>query len=109
LSFQFGGASFWVWQTQVVVFLVLSVLSAIIGKRILVTTRGDESDQPLLNRREEQLVGRTATLEEPIVNGSGRIRLGDTLWRVNGPELPAGTRVKVARAHDGQLFIEPVE
>ena len=74
-------SGFWTWQTQVLLFLVLSVASAFAGRR-LAGPRKDDSDQPLLNRRGDQLIGRTATLAEPIRNGRGRIQLGDTLWRV---------------------------
>ncbi|MER8503931.1 MULTISPECIES: NfeD family protein [unclassified Mesorhizobium] len=95
-------AGFWTWQVQVVAFLVLSLVSAYVGKR-LVGGRHDETDQPLLNRRGAQMVGRTATLAEPIKNGRGRIKLGDTLWRVSGPDLPAGTQVRVTGAADTDL------
>ncbi|HMM65109.1 MAG TPA: NfeD family protein, partial [Mesorhizobium sp.] len=59
----------------------------------------------------EQLIGRTATLAEPIREGRGRIQLGDTLWRVSGPDLPAGTRVRVTGASDTELelTVEPVK
>jgi membrane protein implicated in regulation of membrane protease activity len=95
-------AGFWTWQVQVLLFLVLSLVSAYAGKK-LVGSRKDDSDQPLLNRRGVQLIGRTATLTEPISNGRGRIRLGDTLWRVSGPDLPAGAQVKVTGAADTDL------
>lgn len=49
------------------------------------------------------MIGRTATLAEPIREGRGRIQLGDTLWRVSGPDLPAGTRVKVTGAAETDL------
>ncbi|AZO51108.1 MAG: NfeD family protein [Mesorhizobium sp.] len=95
-------AAFWTWQLQVLVFLVLSLISAFVGKK-LVGGRHDDADQPLLNRRGAQMVGRTATLAEPIKNGRGRIRLGDTLWRVSGPDLPVGTQVRVTGAADTDL------
>jgi membrane protein implicated in regulation of membrane protease activity len=95
-------AVIWTWQVQVLAFLALSVVSAFIGKR-LTAARVGEVDQPLLNRRGAQMVGRTATLAEPIKNGRGRIRLGDTLWRVSGPDLPAGTQVRVTGAADTDL------
>lgn len=94
--------AFWVWQVQVVAFLLLSLISAYVGKKII-RGRGDVSDQPLLNRRGEQMIGRTATLAEPIREGRGRIQLGDTLWRVSGPDLPAGTRVRVTGAAETDL------
>ncbi|MER8391589.1 NfeD family protein [Mesorhizobium sp. M1340] len=102
VSLLIWGAGFWTWQVQVVAFLVLSLVSAYVGKR-LVGGRHDETDQPLLNRRGAQMVGRTATLAEPIKDGRGRIKLGDTLWRVSGPDLPAGTQVRVTGAADTDL------
>lgn len=108
LSLQFWGYEFWVWQAQVLVFLVLSIASAYVGKRIMSATEA-ESDEPLLNKRGEQLVGRTATLHEPISEGYGRVRIGDTTWRVSGPELPAGTRVKIVSAKGGDLVVEREE
>ncbi|MEO3384794.1 NfeD family protein [Mesorhizobium sp. CAU 1741] len=105
LSFQLWETSFWIWQTQVVVFLVLSVGSALVGRRFFPNNTSDDTDTPLLNQRTRQLVGRTAVLEEPILEGQGRIRLGDTLWRVTGPDLPAGARVRVIDAAGGDLKV----
>jgi len=31
----------------------------------------------------------------PIVDGRGRLKVDDTMWLVEGPDLPAGTRVQV--------------
>lgn len=95
-------AAFWTWQAQVLAFLVLALLSAYAGKRFFSGKR-EESDQPLLNRRGQQMIGRTATLAEPIREGRGRIQLGDTLWRVSGPDLPAGARVRVTGAAETDL------
>lgn len=106
-SLALWNASFWVWEVQVVVFLALSLVCAYVGRRLMGSDKA-ESDQPLLNRRAEQLMGRTATLSEPIREGRGRIQLGDTLWRVVGPELPAGTRVQVVAVRDSELVVEPV-
>jgi membrane protein implicated in regulation of membrane protease activity len=108
-SLQFWGDAFWTWQVQAIVFVVLSLISAYVGKRIA-DERSGPTDQPLLNRRGAQMIGRTATLTEPISNGRGRIRLGDTLWRVSGPDLPAGAQVKVTGAADTdlELMVEPI-
>lgn len=95
-------AAFWGWQVQVLVFLVLSLACAYAGKKLM-GARTQASDQPLLNRRSEQMIGRTATLAEPIRNGHGRIQLGDTFWRVSGPDLPAGARVRVVAATESDL------
>lgn len=107
LSLLLGDAAFWSWQLQVVLFLGLSLVSAYVGKKVM-TNGNDVSDQPLLNQRAQQLVGRTATLAEPISEGQGRIRLGDTQWRVIGPDSPVGTKVKVVSTDGSELIVEQV-
>lgn len=106
-SLALWGAGFWSWELQVVIFLVLCVVCAYAGKRLL-GGKNAQSDQPLLNRRSEQLIGRTATLKEPISEGYGRIQLGDTLWRVVGPDLPSGAQVRVVSVKDSELVVTAV-
>jgi len=95
----------WPWQAQLVAFAVFAVASIPIWHRI---GRRVEApvDQPFLNRRSEALVGQILALDKPIVNGSGTVRVGDTVWRVTGPDAPAGSRVKVTRADGATLFVE---
>jgi membrane protein implicated in regulation of membrane protease activity len=69
--------------------------------------RRPASDHPVLNRRGEQYVGRQFTLEQPIVNGRGSVKVDDTVWRVAGPDLPAGARFTVRGADGATLLVEP--
>jgi inner membrane protein len=103
-SVMFANAAFWPWEVQILAFLALSLVLAYFGQHIM--AKGDETDEPLLNRRGEQLLGRTATLSEPIAEGRGRIKLGDTIWRVKGPDLPVGARVKVMSVDGNELAVE---
>ena len=64
------------------------------------------TDQPDLNRRAAQLVGRVAVLDEAIVHGRGKARIGDTVWVVEGPDAPAGTQVRVTAAQGAVLCVE---
>ena len=98
-------AGFWVWQAQLVFFALLSIAAVLMGRRLLARS-ADVSDEPLLNQRGARLIGRTAVLEQPIVEGRGRIRLDDTTWTVDGPDLPAGTRVRVTGSNSGRLSVE---
>lgn len=65
-----------------------------------------KTDQPDLNRRPEQLVGRVVPLEEPIAHGRGMVRIGDTLWVVEGSDAPAGAKVRVTAAQGSVLQVE---
>jgi membrane protein implicated in regulation of membrane protease activity len=64
------------------------------------------SDQPELNRRGLQLVGRVLIVEEAIEGGRGKVRVGDTLWPAEGPDTPAGTEVRVTAARVTILLVE---
>ena len=67
-----------------------------------------KSDQPDLNRRADQLIGRVLLLEEAIEAGRGKVRVGDTLWLAEGADLPAGTRVQVTGVRRDALLVERV-
>ncbi len=62
-----------------------------------------------INERAAQQVGRIAVLKEPIAGGQGRVFLGDTLWRVEGPDLPAGASVRIVSFDDATLLVEAAE
>lgn len=66
------------------------------------------SDLPDLNRRGDQLVGRTFVLVEPIEGGRGAVRCGDTLWQVEGPDLARGVEVRVVAAKGVLLSVVPL-
>jgi membrane protein implicated in regulation of membrane protease activity len=105
LSLIFWDAAFWIWELQAILFAIFAVVATLIGRRL--TLRNDTTDEPFLNPRGASLVGRTATLREPIREGRGRIRLDDTMWQVMGPDLPAGTQVKVVSSNGRDLTVEP--
>jgi membrane protein implicated in regulation of membrane protease activity len=95
------------WEYQVLIFAVLSVGSIVVWRQYL-KKHPTESDQPSLNRRGEQYVGRVFTLDEPIKNGTGKIHVDDSSWKINGADCEAGTRVKVTGANGVILQVEIV-
>src|SRR5262245_12079519 len=85
------------WQWQLIFFCRLSLAArAPAAKYLHEDPLG--SERPLLNERAVQLIGQSFELVDPIVNGRGSIKTGDTIWRVEGPELPKGARIKVVGA-----------
>ncbi|ADV26373.1 protein of unknown function DUF107 [Pseudoxanthomonas suwonensis 11-1] len=90
---------------QVALFVVLSFVSIQVYRRWF-RNRGRQSDRPLLNRRAEQNIGLVVPLDQAIVGGRGRIRIGDAFWTVEGPDLPAGTPVRVVAADGMTLKVQ---
>ena len=92
---------------QVAAFIVLSFISIQVY-RTWFRGRGREreSDQPMLNRRAEQLVGRVTSLEQGIAQGRGRVQIADAYWDVSGPELPAGAQVRIVGVDGMTLRVE---
>ena len=76
------------WAWQFFAFALLSLLTAVFWWRRQ-RSAAKPSDVPGLNRRGSEFLGRTFVLHEAIVGGRGKIKAGDTLWLVTGPELPA--------------------
>jgi membrane protein implicated in regulation of membrane protease activity len=105
LSNLFWETSWWVWETQWLVFAAFSALSLWLGRSWLHRNRG-LTDEPTLNNRGASLIGRTADLIDPIHNGRGRVKIGDTIWMVTGPDLPAGSRVRVVASDGSDLKVE---
>lgn len=91
------------------VFALLSLATVALAWKLRRRQQRSPSDHPHLNRRAEQLVGRVLALDQPIVNGRGRIKVGDGFWIASGPDLPAGTRVRVEAALDGRLEVRSAE
>jgi membrane protein implicated in regulation of membrane protease activity len=95
------------WQVQLIAFAVLSV-GAIYGWKRYQAKNPKIADNsaPTLNKRADQYIGRAVTLNEAIVNGHGKAKVDDTVWRVTGPDLPEGTTVKVIASDGAFLKVE---
>ena len=96
----------WSWQAQCAVFVVLSAAAFPLWRRLASKAKAT-TDQPFLNQRAQALVGRVFTLEKPIIDGAGTIAVDDTVWRARGPDLSAGSRVRVTGTEGGLLIVEP--
>lgn len=96
------------WELQLMLFALLSLASIGLWRRWQ-KRHPDQTDQPMLNRRGEQYIGRVFELETAIENGYGKVRVGDSLWRVSGDDAQAGQRVRVVAADGVILVVEAVE
>lgn len=86
------------------VFAVLGVISVVMVLKYRKRPKEDAANR--LNKRGQEYVGRTFELTEPIHNGKGKLKIGDTLWTVNGPDLGSGATVRVIAVEGGELRVE---
>lgn len=93
------------WQWQLVLFGIIA-LSTVFFVRRFANPQAQPSDQPGLNVRGSYYIGRLVTVEEAIVNGRGRVRVGDSVWQASGPDMPKGTQAKVVGADGTVLVVE---
>lgn len=100
------GATGMAWQGALLVFAALAVASVLAG-RMITRRKGEEPDAAQgLNDRGRQLIGKVFRLEATMTGGEGRIRVGDSSWRVTGPELLAGAEIRVVRVEGATLVVE---
>jgi inner membrane protein len=96
------------WVGESFTFAALSMITVLASWRFVMGSRNMKSDSPHLNQKHTGFVGRSYVLDQPIINGSGKIRVEDALWDVDGPDLPAGARVKVTGVDGLRLVVEKV-
>ena len=101
LSFTFHPS----WQLQILMFAVFAAAAVPLWRRIARNGSAASKSNPFLNKRADALVGRVFTLEKPIIDGAGTVRIDDTIWRVAGPDAPAGSRVRIVQADGASLTV----
>jgi membrane protein implicated in regulation of membrane protease activity len=93
------------WQLQLVIFAVLGCVLLYVWRRMR-PKDDNASDRPNLNQRGQQYVGQSFTLVNAVRGGTGKVTVGDTVWLVQGPELPVGARVRVTGVNGAVLIVE---
>ncbi len=92
---------------QLLIFGAASVAAVMLGRRWYVTS--DHSDNPKLNDRGAQMVGRTVTVVKPVTPIGGRVKVGDGEWPARGPELAIGDTARIVAVEGGTVILETTE
>jgi membrane protein implicated in regulation of membrane protease activity len=82
------------WEMQMLIFAALSIISTVSG-RVWIRNSPTETDQPHLNQRGRQYIGRQFVLDEAIENGTGSIKVDDSNWRITGDDAAEGAKIEV--------------
>lgn len=105
LTFLLPGLS---WEVQFLLFGLFSIATALYWwRRQRSAVR--QSDEPNLNLRGQELIGRTFVVHEAIVDGRGKIKVADGVWMARGPDAAPGSRVRVTGQQGAILLVEPTE
>ncbi len=96
------------WQWQLIVFALVAVATVFLARRFAHPSIA-RSDEPDLNVRGAQYIGRTLTVTEAIKQGRGKVRAGDTIWHAEGEDVPAGSKVKVVGVDGTALVVERLD
>lgn len=94
-------------EWQLAVFALVAVASAIGLRPSLRRLQASDSPPNTINARGASLVGQIIVLDAPILNGRGRVSLGDGSWSVTGPDMVKGAKVRVAAVKGTELVVEP--
>lgn len=95
------------WEYQVFLFAIVSVASIILW-RLYYRKNPIKTDEPLLNRRGEQYIGRVITLKEAIIDGQGKVSVDDSTWKIEGNDCPVGTKIKIISINNVMFQVEPI-
>ena len=90
---------------QIAAFAVWSAIAVLIGRRWYRDYPVPTTD-PLLNDRAARLIGQVVTVAEPIVEGRGRVRVGDGEWPARGPALAIGDKARIVGVEDVTVLVE---
>lgn len=93
------------WQLQILMFAIFAAAAVPLWRRVARRSTAMNASNSFLNKRADALVGREFTLEKPIIDGAGTVRIDDTVWRVSGPDAPAGSRVRIVQADGASLTV----
>lgn len=97
------------WHVELLLFGALALVFILAGRKFFAKRGDDTNDTPGLNARADAFIGKQVTLEEPLTGGTGRVKLGDTLWRVEGEDAPSGTKLRITGARGATLQVERAE
>ena len=94
-----------VFIVQAILFALLSIAVCLAYWKFIRPSAEMRDDQPLLNRKGDRLIGRRVVVVDAIVNGRGKVTVGDSAWLAEGDDCAAGTAVRVVAVNGTSLQV----
>jgi inner membrane protein len=92
------------WEMQLILWALISFVSVFLVRRLSLNDRA-KTDEPVLNVRGAQYIGRKVEVVEAIRNGRGKVRVGDSVWGAQGEDAPQGSEVEVTGVNGTVLVV----
>jgi inner membrane protein len=86
-------------------FALWSAVTVGVGRPWYAEPADDQGD-PQLSDRATRLPGQVVTVTDALIDGRGRVAVGDGVWLARGPALPAGARARVVAVEGAVLVVE---
>ena len=94
-------------HAQLALFAAASALSCVCG--YFVYRRLNVATDSTLNQRDRAMIGQRGTVAADFVNGRGKVRLGDSVWLAEGPDLAQGAPVVVTSVRGTSVLVVPAQ
>lgn len=94
------------WAAAALLFSGFAVASVFAGRALMRRKGSEPEPTDNLNALSRNLIGKTVLLDQPIENGRGRIRIGDTVWQAIGDEAASGERVTITGLDGSSLVVK---
>lgn len=91
---------------QIIVFCVASGLSCVLGYFVYRAFPQERASDAPLNQRDLLMTGARGVVCEQFRNGRGKVRVGDTVWLAEGPDLVEGAAITVKSVRGTSLVVE---
>lgn len=97
------------WQAQLLVFGVAAGGLVIAGRTLFASARKQPPEHPTLNKRMTQLVGQHGQVTRELVNGTGQVKIGDTVWNAEAaagqPAIAVGDSIVVESTRSNTAIV----
>ncbi|MDI1346265.1 MAG: NfeD family protein [Pseudolabrys sp.] len=93
--------------TQLIVFIVASSVACVAGYFVYQRLITPAAGAAALNQRGLEMIGAHGVIFEAVVNGQGKVSLGDSVWIAEGPDMPAGSAVVVTGLRGTIVIVAP--
>jgi inner membrane protein len=96
------------WQGAALAFVLFALISVGFGWKLTRSRLQNPQQSPDLNNRGNAMIGRQFVLDRPLIGGEGQIKVGDSVWRIIGPDMVTGASVRVVSIEGATLTVTAI-